>query len=78
MPVETADKLLLSPAEVAGLLGISRAKLFTMLACGQLPPSLKLGGQRKWRRDVVEKWVELDCPNLERFLVLTGGTENDK
>jgi excisionase family DNA binding protein len=71
MAIETAEKFLLSATELAGLLGISRSKVFSMLSAGQLPPSVKLGNCRRWSRAVVEKWIELNCPSLERFLALT-------
>jgi len=72
MAVETTEKLLLSAIEIASALGISRSKVFAMLSAGQLPPSIKLGNSRRWSRKVIERWVELGCPSLERFLVLTG------
>ena len=67
----TLEPLLLSPAEVGALIGCSRSKVFELLSGGALPPSFKVGGSRKFRRRDIERWIELDCPNLERFCQLT-------
>jgi excisionase family DNA binding protein len=64
--------LLLSPAEVGQLLGLSRSKIFEMIACGQLPPSHKLGRARKFKRKNIEEWVALDFPTLDQFVKLRG------
>jgi excisionase family DNA binding protein len=72
MADETPEKLLYSAKELGAALGISRSKIFSMLACGQLPPSIKLGNSRRFSAAVVKRWVELECPCLERFLALTG------
>jgi len=70
--VETAYKLLWSATEIASALGLSRSKIFSMMSSGQLPPSIKLGNSRRWSRVIIEKWIDLQCPSLERFLTLTG------
>jgi len=67
------ELLLLSPSQIGALLGISRSKIFEMMSAGQLPPSFKIGGLRKYKRTDVEKWIELGFPNLDKFQQLTGG-----
>lgn len=69
------EPLLLSPAQVGQLIGVSRSKVFEMIAAGALPPSYKLGRARKFKRLDIEKWVNLDMPPLDRFEQLTGGRE---
>jgi len=72
---DTAVEPLLYNAEQFGwLIGCSRSKVFSMLAAGQLPPSVKLGNSRRWSRTTIEKWVDLNCPSLDRFLSLTKET----
>jgi len=74
MPVNTTlEPLLLSPAQVGELLGISRSKVFELLSVGSLPPSRKLGGSRKFKRRDIETWIDLGMPKLDDFLKLTGG-----
>ena len=68
----TVEQILVNARQLGQLLGISRSKVFGMLASGQLPPSVKLGNCRRWSLAVVKQWVELNCPSLERFLTLTG------
>lgn len=50
------DRGLLSPAEVARLLGLSRAHVYTLAASGQLP-SVKFGRAVRFDRRDVEEFV---------------------
>ncbi len=65
--------LLLNPAQVGQLLGISRSKIFEMISAGQLPPSFLIGRSRKFKRIDLERWLDLNMPNLDKFQQLTGG-----
>jgi len=71
--IESMKPLLLSANQVAVLTGFSRSKIYDMQALGQLPPSLKIGFSRRWKREVVERWVELDCPSIDAFQQLEKG-----
>jgi excisionase family DNA binding protein len=48
--------VLLSPAEVARILGVSRPKVYTLMAAAQLR-SVKMGGSRRIFRDSVDAYV---------------------
>jgi len=73
MSVETAEKLLLSAAETARLLCISRSAFYTLLSSGRIGPlPVRLGRSVRWRIDEIRDWVEAGCPSRDRWLALQG------
>jgi len=50
--------LLVRPAEVARLLGISRSKCYALLATGELPGAVRVGQSIRISRVVLERWIE--------------------
>ena len=50
------EKLLLRPTEAADQLGITRSKLYELLASGEVP-SIKIGKSRRIPADALKKWV---------------------
>jgi len=73
MDNQNLEPLLLSPSEVGMLIGCSRSKIFEMISASLLPPSYKLGRSRKFKRKDVDRWIELDMPNLDKFVAMTRG-----
>ena len=67
---EALAPLLVSPAQVGKLIGLSRSKVFELISQGALPQSYKIGHSRKFKLSDIELWVELDFPTLDRFLKL--------
>ena len=61
------EPLLLRAKEAAGLCGLAVSTWYELKSAGRLPPSIKLGKARLWRMDVLRKWVDMDCPNIDRF-----------
>ena len=51
------DRLLLRPQEAAEMLGVSRAKLYELLADGTLP-KIRLGGSVRVPALALRRWVE--------------------
>lgn len=66
------EPLLLSVDDTARLLGLGRRTLYSLMNSGKICPSYRLGGRRCFRRDDLNRWVEMGMPSLERFQVLTG------
>ena len=69
MPTDTPttpplQPLLLDPAGVAQLLGVSRAKIFQLIRLGSLPPAIRSLGPRcpRWIRPELEQWILNHCP----------------
>jgi excisionase family DNA binding protein len=50
------ERLALRPEEAAAALGISRAKVYQLLASGEIP-SFKLGGNRRVHPDALSAYV---------------------
>jgi len=61
------EPLMLRAKEAAGLCGLAVSTWHELKSAGRTPPSIKLGKARLWRMDVLRKWVEMDCPTVERF-----------
>ena len=73
MTAEASEKLLLSAAEVAGLLGISRSAFYCLLSSGRIGPTpVRLGRCVRWDKRELEQWVAEKCPNRDKWLALRG------
>lgn len=71
---ESPEKLLLSAAEVAGALGITRQHWYGLLSSGKAPLPLKLGRRSLWRaQEDIKNWVSAGCPNRERWELMQRG-----
>lgn len=56
------ERLLLSAAEVAALLGFSVRQIRRWDVSGRLPRPIVFKRRKKWRRSDVEAWVAAGCP----------------
>lgn len=73
MTIETTEKLLLSAAEVAALLGISRSAFYSLLSSGRIGPmQVRLGRSVRWRVDELQAWVTAGCPSRDRWQLIKG------
>ena len=79
MAVEAPDKLLLSAAEVAGLLGISRSAFYSLLSSGRIGPlPVRLGRSVRWSIDELKAWLSArdpvtgSLPNRDKWLAMQG------
>lgn len=61
-PSAQAAGPLLTTAETAEMLGISKSSLYSLRYVGDAPPAIKVGSRLRWRRSDVEKWID---ENLE-------------
>ena len=66
------EPLMLRAKEAAGLCGLAVSTWYELKSAGKLPPSVKLGKARLWRMDVLRRWVEMDCPTIDRFKAVDG------
>jgi predicted DNA-binding transcriptional regulator AlpA len=57
------EPLLLSDVQAAALCGCSRSHWHVLAAAGKIPPSIKLGRKRLWRRQEIESWILAGCPD---------------
>jgi excisionase family DNA binding protein len=44
--------------ELSKILQIGRSTLYRLKDTGQMPPPVRIGGQLRWRRETIEKWLE--------------------
>ncbi len=63
MPADSLEPLLICDRQAAALCGCSRSHWHTLAAAGKIPPSVKLGRKRLWRREEIEEWVAAGCPD---------------
>ena len=64
---DNAGPLLLKAGELAGLLGVSRATVWSWHSAGRIPLPVRIGGVTRWRRAEIESWVEAGTPGREKW-----------
>jgi excisionase family DNA binding protein len=52
-----AEPILLRPMDLVGLLQLSRAQIYLLLASGEIP-SIRIGRLRRIRRQDLEAWLD--------------------
>jgi excisionase family DNA binding protein len=57
-PVFRVPPLLLNVSEVCALLGVSRSTFFRMKKADEIPGCVSVGGQVRYRREDLERWVK--------------------
>ncbi len=67
--------LLLSAAQAAAMLGISRTSFYGLLSAGRVPaPVFRAGRIVRWDRGELEAFVAAGCPSRDRWKVIRGET----
>jgi predicted DNA-binding transcriptional regulator AlpA len=68
--------LLLTAAELADELRVSRSGLYRALAAGRLPvPIRPTAGAPRWRRDEITAWIAAGAPPRSRWVWPPAGEE---
>jgi len=49
---------LLTISDLGKMLNIKKTAMYNALRSGILPPSIKIGSSRRWRKSTVEIWLE--------------------
>jgi predicted DNA-binding transcriptional regulator AlpA len=63
------DPLLVSAADAAKMIGLSRAMFYSLHSSGALGPlPLAFGRRRLWKRSELERWVDANCPPREEWM----------
>lgn len=70
------DKLLLRPAEAAEALGISRSRLYHMLAGGQLPV-VRVGQSMRVPVRELERWIGERLSAVGSTTSMAGGSDGE-
>ncbi len=54
---------LLKDSDVAKRLGVSRRQVWKLLAAGQLPKAVRIGGSVRWIEQHITWWIQEGCPS---------------
>ncbi len=60
----SAESLLVTAAELAGMMQISTRTLWRLRSAGSIPQPVRLGGAVRWRRDELLDWMARGCPSV--------------
>ena len=66
MPSQQAA-LLLTVKEVAHLLGLGQRTVWRLSSIGELPPPIRIGRSRRWRRQAIEEYVDAKAGQTGRL-----------
>lgn len=68
--------VLLECADIAAMLGVSKATVRRMRDAERMPASFRLSSHQKekWRRAEIESWIEAGCPALDEAQSAGGPT----
>jgi excisionase family DNA binding protein len=67
------DRLLLRPEEVAEMLGLSRARVYQLLALGAIPSLKVMGGKsRRIRMADLQQWINEHPSSVAKEATLQG------
>ncbi|MCC6426019.1 MAG: helix-turn-helix domain-containing protein [Phycisphaerales bacterium] len=58
---------LLTPCQLAKLLGISRAKFFRLVSSGLIPEPIRFGRCVRWSVWVIAAWINAGCPPRDKW-----------
>lgn len=58
--------LMLTAADVAGLLACSAKTVYRLNDRGGMPRPVRLGGMLRWHRAAIEQWIAEGCPPRRR------------
>ncbi len=61
------QQLLVSPEQLAKLLGVSRAHIFRMSSSGRLPRCIRFGRTVRWSVATINAWLAAGAPPRDRW-----------
>jgi len=53
--------------ESAQLCRLSKRSWFRLHACRKVPAPILIGASLRWRKEFVERWIEMSCPDRREF-----------
>lgn len=53
---------LITADELAAILGLSKRSVWRLVANGEIPEPLRVGGSTRWPLDEIEAWLDAGCP----------------
>jgi excisionase family DNA binding protein len=67
---EGVDAAMLTVHDVARMLNCSARTIYRLTDSGKMPRPVKLNALVRWRREVVENWINQGCPRAKDMEVL--------
>ncbi len=61
------EQLTISSMQFAEILGIGKTLFYSLKSEGKLPRPLSFGSRVLWNRKEVEKWLDYNCPNQNKW-----------
>lgn len=61
------EPLLISANTLAGLLEVSIRTIQRLCQRKKIPRPLRFGGNVRWRRDIITRWIDEGCPPTDEF-----------
>lgn len=61
-PQNSQRSLLISADDLAVLIGVSTRTVWRLLSSGKLIDPVRIGGNVRWNRELVEEWIHQGCP----------------
>ena len=58
----TDHSLFLAASDIANLLGCSTRHVRRLVASRRIPPPLRFGRLKRWRREDIDRWLADGCP----------------
>jgi excisionase family DNA binding protein len=58
----STEPLFVTATELAKLLRISTRTLWRLLSAHRIPEPIRLGGAVRWRKEVIQGWIDQGCP----------------
>jgi len=69
---ETHEKFLLSAAEAAAALGVSRTTWYALYSAGKTPLGIKLNRCHRWSAEELRDWTRAGCPARQKWEFMKG------
>jgi len=58
---------LLTAKSLAAMLSTSVRSVWRYRSAGRLPETVNIAGSIRWRRQDIEQWIEMNCPDQQEF-----------
>ena len=58
--------MLLNAIEVGRRLSVSKRTVWRLRDSGALPAPVRVGGSVRWRADIIEQWIQANCPHCRK------------
>jgi len=65
---EQMNELLLTAAQVAQTLGVSKRQVFRLNSSAKIPAPIKIAGATRWRAQEIAAWIRAAAPDRKTWI----------